>query len=126
MKLIKIKAVLIGELSKLTGLSKDTIRFYEKIGLITAGERKARTRTYREFSQETIDLLHLISQGKKLEFKLKEIRLLLDEWGSASMPKQEQIKIIKNKLAEVNEKMQQLVGIKEYLSAKLDKLHQDI
>lgn len=118
--------MLIGELSKKTGLSKDTIRFYEKIGLITASDRKAGTRIYKEFNEETVERLLMINQGKKLGFKLKEIRQLLDEWGHASMPKHEQIRTIENKLEEVEEKMQQLGTIKSYLAAKLSKLKQDI
>ncbi|MDJ0746870.1 MAG: MerR family DNA-binding protein [Xenococcaceae cyanobacterium MO_167.B27] len=113
-------------MSKKTGLSKDTIRFYEKIGLITASERKAGKRIYKEFNQETIERIFMINQGKKLGFKLKEIRLLLDEWGNASMPKHEQIKIIESKLEEVEEKMQQLTTIKNYLAAKLSKLQEDV
>ena len=46
--------MLIGELSRKTGLTKDTIRFYEKLGLITAGERQAGTRLYKEFSEEML------------------------------------------------------------------------
>lgn len=120
-----VAEMLIGELSKRTGLSKDTIRFYEKIGLITAGERKAGTRIYKEFNEETIERLLMINQGKKLGFKLKEIGQLLDEWGNASMPKEEQIKIIEGKLAEITAKMQQLDAIKDYLVTKLIKLQRD-
>lgn len=56
--------MLISELARKTGLSKDTIRFYEKIGLITAQERQAETRVYKEFSEETIKRLLMINQGK--------------------------------------------------------------
>jgi hypothetical protein len=45
----------IGELSKQTGLSKDTIRFYEKIGLIAPNTKPAGTRLYKEYPPETID-----------------------------------------------------------------------
>ena len=117
--------MLIEELSKKTGLSKDTIRFYEKMGLITASDRQAGTRIYKEFAEETADRLLMINQDKKLRFKLKEIRQLFDEWINASMSKQEQIKAIETKLAEIEEKMQQLDTIKDYLVTKLDKLKQD-
>lgn len=56
--------MLIGELAKKTGLTKDTIRFYEKLGLITAQERQAGTRLYKEFSEEAIAQLVMITQGK--------------------------------------------------------------
>ncbi|OCQ99608.1 hypothetical protein BCD64_10165 [Nostoc sp. MBR 210] len=118
--------MLIGELSKKTGLSKDTIRFYEKIGLIAANERQAGSRIYKEFSVETIEHLRLINQGKALGFTLNEIKQLIDEWGSNELPKTKQILIIECKLQEITEKMHQLAEIKTYLAAKLTRLQQEV
>lgn len=119
--------MLIGELAKKTGLSKDTIRFYAKMGLITASDRKAGTRIYQEFAEETIEQLTIIDRAKKLGFQLKEIQQLLNEWGDvAAIPKEELIRAIKNKLEQVEEKMQQLETIKDYLVAKLNTLKQDV
>ena len=58
--------MLIGELSKKTGLSKDTIRFYEKMGLIEAKQRQAWTRTYMDFSSVMLERVVIITQGKSL------------------------------------------------------------
>jgi MerR family Zn(II)-responsive transcriptional regulator of zntA len=117
--------MLMGELAKRTGLSKDTIRFYEKVGLITAQERQAGTRIYKEFSEETVDRLRMISQGKGLGFTLSEIKQLMDEWGNGTMPKYEQIGVIERKLEEVSQKVQQLNEISRYLTTKLDRLRQE-
>jgi MerR family Zn(II)-responsive transcriptional regulator of zntA len=118
--------MLIGELAKKTGLSKDTIRFYEKIGLITAQERQAGTRTYKEFSDETVDQLLMISQGKGLGFTLSEIKQLIEEWGGGTMPKQEQIRVVERKLGEIDQKRQQLGEIRCYLTTKLDRLKHEM
>lgn len=118
--------MLIGELAKKTGLSKDTIRFYEKMGLITACDRPAGTRLYKEFSAETVEHLRMITQGKQLGFTLGEIKQLLDEWGGESIPKSAQIQIIENKLTEIAAKMQHLEEIKTYLTNKLDRLKQEV
>lgn len=117
--------MLIGELSKQTGLSKDTIRFYEKTGLISARDRCAGTRLYKEYSSETIERLHLIMQGKGLGFTLSEIKQLLNEWGGGGMSTQDQVKVIERKIEEIVEKTQQLDAIKTYLVAKLRKLNQE-
>jgi len=114
--------MLIGELVKKTGLSKDTIRFYEKMGLITAQERQAGTRVYKDYGEETVERLAMISQGKGLGFKLSEIKQLMDEWHTEGMPRAEQIKVIERKLEEITQKMQHLGEIKTYLLDKLDKL----
>ncbi|MBD2692058.1 MerR family transcriptional regulator [Anabaena catenula] len=116
--------MLIGELSQKTGLSKDTIRFYEKIGLIAASDKPAGTRIYKEYNAETVERLFLINQGKGLGFTLSEIKQLIDQWGSDAMPESEQIKTIERKLTEIDHKIQQMSNIKSYLAAKLGKLKQ--
>lgn len=118
--------MLIGELSKKTGLSKDTIRFYEKLGLISASSIQAGTRLYKEYSPETVERLLMISQGKGLGFTLNEIKQLLNEWGAGAMSKPEQIRIIERKIEEIAEKMRQLDAIKIYLVNKLSKLNEEI
>ncbi|MGL4610700.1 MAG: MerR family transcriptional regulator [Trueperaceae bacterium] len=114
--------MLIGELSKQTGLSKDTIRFYEKLGLIVATEREAGSRTYKEFDEETIQRLVIIKQGQSLGFTLNEMKELADVWGSSSIPKRQQLKIIEGKLKQISEKLNHLQDIQTFLTAKLNKL----
>ncbi len=118
--------MLSGELSKKTGISKDTIRFYEKLGLITASDRQAGTKLYKEYSPETIERLSLIAQGKGLGFTLSEIKQLLNEWDGGAMSKGDQIKVIERKIEEISEKMQQLNSIKTYLVTKLSKLNEEV
>ncbi len=110
--------MLIGELAKTTGLSKDTIRFYEKMGLIDADERQAGTRTYKEFSPLMVERLMMITQGKSLGFTLNEIKYLIQAWGNDIMPTDEKIRVIDRKLEEISEKIQQLEQIKIYLTVK--------
>lgn len=115
--------MLIGELSKKTGLTKDTIRFYEKMGLVVAYNRQAGTRLYKEFGEDMVQRLLLISQAKALGFTLKEIKQFVQEWGSHGMiPKYEQILIIERKLEEISQKMCKLSEVKTYLKAKLEQL----
>ena len=119
--------MLIGELSRKTGLTKDTIRFYEKLGLITAGERQAGTRLYKEFSEEMLQRLLLINQAKTLGFTLNEIKQFVEEWGSHStIPECEQIHIIERKLKEISQKMRQLAEVESSLTAKLRHLKHEI
>ncbi|MBW4471092.1 MAG: MerR family DNA-binding protein [Stenomitos rutilans HA7619-LM2] len=117
--------MLIGELAKKTGLSKDTVRFYEKLGLIEATTRQAGTRAYLEFSPEMLERLVLITQGKSLGFTLNEIKHLIETWGTVSMPMTEKLNVIDRKLDEITAKMQQLEEIKSYLTAKRNRITQE-
>lgn len=121
-----VAIMLIGELARQTGLSKDTIRFYEKMGLIAGRDRQAGSRLYKDYSPETVERLLMICQGKKLGFTLGEIKQLIDEWGNGAIPKQDQIKLIERKIDEIVEKAQQLEAIKSYLLAKLEKINAEL
>lgn len=115
--------MLIGELSKRTGLTKDTIRFYQKMGLVITSDRQAGTRIYKEFNEEMMQRLVVINQAKALGFTLNEIRQLVEEWGTPSaIPESEQIRIVERKLEEISQKMHQLAEIQSYLAAKLSRL----
>jgi MerR family transcriptional regulator, copper efflux regulator len=126
--------MLIGELSKKTGVSKDTIRFYEKLGLLVASageastlaDRQAGTRLYKEYGLETVERLAMITQGKGLGFTLSEIKQLLDAWGSGALSKHDQIKVIERKIEEIVEKRKKLDAIETYLVTKLNKLNEDV
>ena len=68
--------MLIGQLSKLTGFSKDTIRFYEQIGLIDLPKRQKNSK-YKDYPEELVHTLKAIRKYKDLGFTLEEIRELL-------------------------------------------------
>ena len=72
----------IGELSKQTGVSKDTIRFYEKIGLIAASSQQIGSRIYKEYDVEATKHLRLIKQAQSLGFTLNEIKQVIEDLGS--------------------------------------------
>jgi MerR family transcriptional regulator, copper efflux regulator len=119
-----VAAMLIGELSKKTGVSKDTLRFYEKLALIVGNDREAGTRLYKEYGPETVERLAMITQGKSLGFTLSEIKQLLDEWGSGALSKPDQIKVIERKIEEIIEKREKLDTIETYLVTKLNRLNE--
>jgi DNA-binding transcriptional MerR regulator len=73
--------MLIGELSVKTGLSKDTIRFYEKQGLIRVGRKERRNNNYKEYPEEMVCRLQTVKRMKNFGFTLNEVAGLLDMIG---------------------------------------------
>jgi DNA-binding transcriptional MerR regulator len=65
----------IGRVAQSTGLSVDTIRFYEKQSLIPLAQRT--DAGYRVYDESTVDRLQLIGRAQSLGFSLQEIRELL-------------------------------------------------
>ncbi len=60
------------QLSELTGVSRDTIRYYEKIGMITKPPRKANG--YRDYPASTLDEVKFIKLAQSVGFTLAEIK----------------------------------------------------
>ncbi len=65
----------IGELSKNTGFQVETLRYYEKQGLIAPIGRTESG--YREYNSDSLKQLHFIQQAKSVGFSLNEISELL-------------------------------------------------
>jgi MerR family mercuric resistance operon transcriptional regulator len=65
----------IGKLAKRCGVGVETIRFYEREGLIEEPQR--RDSGYRQYPEETARRVRFIKRAKELGFTLKEIRELL-------------------------------------------------
>ena len=72
----RVKELTTGQVAKVTGLSVETIRFYEREGLIDEPPRRASG--YRQYSPETLVRIALIQRAKQLGFSLQEIRGLID------------------------------------------------
>jgi DNA-binding transcriptional MerR regulator len=65
----------IGRLAHKTGVSVDTLRFYERKGLIVRPHRMLSG--YRNYSDDVIDRLRFVKDAKGLGFSLREIQELL-------------------------------------------------
>ncbi|WP_168077320.1 MULTISPECIES: helix-turn-helix domain-containing protein [unclassified Caulobacter] len=68
-------AIQIGELSRRTGCNIETIRYYERIGLISAPPRRGR---YRSYGVQDVGRLSFVRRARELGFKLDEVRALLN------------------------------------------------
>lgn len=67
--------MLIGEINRRTGVARDTIRYYERLGLIELDHR--RVNRYKEYADDTVERLGHIAQLKELGFTLSDIGELL-------------------------------------------------
>jgi MerR family transcriptional regulator, copper efflux regulator len=75
-------ALKIGEVAKRSGIAIETIRYYEREGLLL--EPKRQPSGYRQYEIATIERLAYIRRAKELGFTLAEIRELLELSASTS------------------------------------------
>ncbi len=105
--------MLIGTLSMRTGLPKDTIRYYQKLGLIQPASR--REGGYREYSDDTVSTLTFIKNAKRLGFTLTEIKGLMDLCVDQSYTCENIQKLSISKMDQINREIAKLDHFKALL-----------
>lgn len=96
----------IGEVAKQTGVGVETLRFYERSGLL---DRPARTEGgYRLYDAQALGLLEFIKRAQALGFTLDEIKRIIAESRTGKKPCAEVRQIMQQRLAELDERMKLL------------------
>ena len=104
-----------GEVAERAGVSRETVRYYEKRELIPKPSRTAAG--YRQYTDEYVERIQFVKRAQELGFTLKEIKGLLslraDPESSSSQVRQE----AEAKVANVEKKIRDLRRIKEALTS---------
>jgi MerR family transcriptional regulator, copper efflux regulator len=116
----QVPKMLISELAAKTGVSTDTIRFYEKQGLLQTDAAARSDNNYRQYTDEAIEKINFIIRGKQLGFTLKEIKKIITEWDSVSS--EQAADFIQSKVEQIEAKISQLQQFITYLLEKKAKL----
>lgn len=104
----------IGELARRSGLSNDTLRYYEKQGLIAPPQRSASG--YRDYSDDVLQHLQFISRAKSVGFSLKECQQLLSIFKERDAHTCAEVKdLAEAKLVEIQQQMHDLQQIHQTL-----------
>lgn len=103
----------IGQVAQKTGLGVETIRFYERKGLIDEPARKQSG--YRQYAADVVDRLVFIQQAKTLGFSLAEINELLFLKLKPDSSSREVKKIAEAKLADIEDKIKKLKRMENVL-----------
>lgn len=107
----------IGEVSKRSGIGIEALRFYEKSGLI---DKHARTDSgYRMYDARVLERLSFIKQAQVLGFSLDEIKRIINEKRAGQSPCAEVRELVRLRLRELNERMQEMQRYRQELTAKL-------
>lgn len=108
----------IGQVAKRTGISIETIRFYERRGLIEKPSRK--DSGYRQFGESHVKQFLFIQQAKSLGFSLVEIKELLSIREDPDSSSREVKALALTKLQNIEEKIKMLQRMKKTLKVLVD------
>lgn len=104
----------IGKLAKITHSNVETIRYYQRIGLLRVPEPQG---NYRYYSTQDIETLNFIKKGKDAGLQLSEIQELL----VLQLSDRDQVRhVIEQRLEKINLRIQELEALKQRLSTWVD------
>ena len=112
--------MLISELARCAELSVDTIRFYEKQGLLDEAHYERTANGYRHYSEAAVQRLLLIKMGQAAGFTLNEMRGSIRAWESNELTREQKEAHLYRKIEQIETKIQELNAIKGYLQDKID------
>ena len=108
-------AMTIGQLAQRAGVGVETVRFYEREGLIAKPPR--RPSGYRDYPIEIVPRILFIRRAKKLGFSLKEIseflQLSVQSRGTSALTKRR----VEAKIADIDRKIAALEGMRRTVTA---------
>lgn len=104
----------IGEISKTTGIPVETIRYYEKIGLVPAPEREASG--YRSYRQHHLDRLLFIRRCRNLDMAQDEIREFIRLADQPDADCSQVDALLARHLTHVRQRLEELTRLEETLT----------
>ena len=106
----------IGQLAETTGISRDTLRFYERQGLIRA---RRLANGYRDYPPEVLALVNYIKTAQQLGFTLAEIGRKLPAVWQAADPSRAIAAVLAGKLQEIDARIERLRALREDLALRV-------
>jgi DNA-binding transcriptional MerR regulator len=95
-----------GELARLAGVSADTVRYYEREGLLRTAPRSASG--YRIFPQDALDRVQLIRSALVIGFSVRELTEILRERNSGGVPCHRVRELVASKLVALESRLREL------------------
>lgn len=113
--------MLIGELANAVGLPSQTIRFYERKGLLPAPERGANG--YRTYDESTLARLRFVQTAQAAGLTLAEIGTIIDLRVDGNVPCAHVATLINSKLTAVRARIRDLALLETELDALIERSH---
>jgi DNA-binding transcriptional MerR regulator len=107
------KALRSGELARLAGVSPDTIRHYERIGILPESPRTASG--YRMYPLDTADRVKLVRRALQIGFTLTELAEILRARDRGGAPCHRVLNLTEEKLRSIEQQIQELRRTQRYM-----------
>lgn len=107
----------IGELAKATGVSTDTLRHYERKGVLHS---QRAGNGYRAYPEDAFERVRMVRQGLAMGFTLDELSSIFKVFDRGGAPCQEVRSLAATKLAQIETHLQEVIALRDDLKNALD------
>lgn len=105
----------IGTLSNLSGVSRDTVRLYEKLGLLKNITRPYEFNNYKDYGEENVERIHMIKRMQHFGATLKECKDVLDAIDNNAFDSNTAKELLHARIAQIDSKIKELEETKATL-----------
>ena len=108
----------IGEVARACGISADTIRHYERIGVIPHPTRDGSG--YRRYAENTIRRVMMVRRALQIGFTLQELARIFRKRAAGQAPCHDVRALAVRKLADLDDRIRQLQALRSVMAATVD------
>ncbi|WP_373545256.1 MerR family transcriptional regulator [Chamaesiphon sp.] len=114
------QGLFIGELSQRVGIPAQTIRYYERLGLVKPAQRTLSQ--YRVYTEEDELRLNFIQKAKQFGLSLDEIKKLIDIRAKNILPCNVLKGMVKQHLDELDQRIDQMLAFRQELNNRYEQI----
>lgn len=105
----------VGELAEATGVTGDTVRYYERVGLLPAPDRTAAG--YRRYPPKTVERIRFVQGCQRLGMRLADIADLLAIRDTGRCPCGPAEQVLRRRLVELDAQIASLLALRDQVTA---------
>jgi len=113
-------ALTVSQLAAEVGVKPDTVRYYERAGLLPAPRRTGSG--YRAYEEDAVDRLRFIKGVQRSGLRLREVRELLDILDRGACPCGHTQALVRGRIGEIDEEVDRLLEVRKRLVDLADRL----
>ncbi len=118
--MVDMSQLTVSKLADRAGTSADTVRYYERIGLLPEAERSASG--YRLYGDEAVDRLQFIKRAQRFGLRLEAIGELLEVRERGLCPCGHTRGLLEQRVTELDDEMASLAGLRDDIHRMIDEL----
>lgn len=115
-------AMLIRDVAALLGVSTDTVRYYEREGLLDDRHVARRPNGYRDYGEAAVERLRLLVQARRSGMSIAEIKTLAEAFDDGTLTIDLQLKLLRDKLADLDRQVHEMNATRTAIITKIDDL----